>query len=126
MEYVIAALVLGLIPAFIASLKGRNFILWYIYGVLLFIIALIHSLIISKDEKTIAEEKRAQGYTECPFCKEYVKPGALVCPHCQRDIPQPSPEEVAKMDSETVECPICRCRAPKGSNYCPKCKSLLP
>ena len=35
----------GLIPAFIANSKGRNFYLWWIYGFLIFGIALIHSLV---------------------------------------------------------------------------------
>lgn len=37
---------LALIPALIAESKGRSFVKWYIYGVLLFIIALLHSIII--------------------------------------------------------------------------------
>lgn len=81
-----AALILGIIPATIAHQKGRDFVAWYIYGVALFIVALIHSLVIPKSPKQIKEDFEKQGYTECPYCKEYVKPGATVCPHCQRDI----------------------------------------
>ena len=51
MEYIIIACVIGVIPAFIASSKGRNFFLWWIYGACLFVVALIHSLVISKDMK---------------------------------------------------------------------------
>ena len=41
---------LGLIPAFIAEKKGYSFGLWWLYGWLLFIIALIHvSLIPDKN-----------------------------------------------------------------------------
>jgi len=43
-----SALLLGLIPAFIAKKKGRTFITWWIYGTCLFVIALIHSLVISE------------------------------------------------------------------------------
>ena len=43
-------LLLGLIPAFIAMRKGRDFARWYVYGTLLFLIALIHSLVIEKIE----------------------------------------------------------------------------
>lgn len=42
------AAVLGLIPASIAKNKGRSFGLWWVYGWLLFIVALIHSLVIKK------------------------------------------------------------------------------
>ena len=51
----ILALFLGLIPATIAKNKGRSFGRWYVYGVLLFIVALIHSLLISKKSTTQTE-----------------------------------------------------------------------
>lgn len=54
MEVLLICLVIGLIPAFIASSKGRSFFLWYIYGVALFIIAFIHSLVI----KSAADKAR--------------------------------------------------------------------
>lgn len=44
----IIMLFLALIPACIASSKGRNFMFWYLYGYLLFIVALIHSICLSK------------------------------------------------------------------------------
>lgn len=40
-------IIVGWIPALIAHRKGRNFFLWWIYGGALFIIALIHSLLIT-------------------------------------------------------------------------------
>jgi VIT1/CCC1 family predicted Fe2+/Mn2+ transporter len=46
MEILIPAIFLGLIPAFSAKSKGRSFLKWWIYGVLLFIVALIHSIVI--------------------------------------------------------------------------------
>ena len=39
---------LGFIPASIASKKGRSFGLWWLYGFLLFIVALIHSLVMKE------------------------------------------------------------------------------
>jgi hypothetical protein len=39
-------LVIALIPAKIASSKGEDFAKWYCYSVLLFIVALIHSMIL--------------------------------------------------------------------------------
>lgn len=47
--FTIIGLLIGLIPAFIAKNKGRYFIKWWIYGTYLFLIALIHSLVISPD-----------------------------------------------------------------------------
>lgn len=40
MEVLIIAVVLGLITGFIASRKGRSFLLWWFYGAMLFIVAL--------------------------------------------------------------------------------------
>lgn len=85
-DILIVSVFLGLIPAFIAQSKGRPFLLWYIYGIALFIVALIHSIVIQKSEEKKNDDLKSQGYTECPFCKELVKPGATVCPHCQRNI----------------------------------------
>lgn len=47
LELGISAL-LGLIPAHIAQKKGRSFGLWWFYGWMLFIVALIHSLVMKK------------------------------------------------------------------------------
>jgi len=47
MVFAMAALI-GLLPAAIASQKGRSFLGWWCYGALLFIVALPHSLLIRK------------------------------------------------------------------------------
>ena len=49
MVSLIIAAGLGLIPAGIAKKKGRSFGLWWLYGFLLFIVALIHSLVIKQE-----------------------------------------------------------------------------
>jgi hypothetical protein len=77
MEILIIAVLIGLIPAAIASSKGHSFVLWWIYGAALFIVALPHSLMLSA-----GGSKR-----KCPFCAETVRLEAIVCPHCQRDLP---------------------------------------
>jgi len=66
---IVLLLVLALIPAAIAKSKGRDFGLWYIYGVLLFIVALVHSICLS-------------GNVRCPKCQEWIKREATVCKHC--------------------------------------------
>ena len=42
------AAVLGLIPVAIAANKGRSFVGWWIYGTLVFIVALPHALLANK------------------------------------------------------------------------------
>ena len=56
MEVLSIVLIIGIIPAMIASSKGRSFFLWYIYGVLFFIIALVHSILISKNSELVSAE----------------------------------------------------------------------
>lgn len=46
------AVFLGLIPAAIAANKGRSFIGWWVYGSLIFIVALPHSLLVKKANLT--------------------------------------------------------------------------
>ena len=74
MGFIILAILIGLIPATIAQKKGRSFILWWIYGAAIWIVAFPHSLIMSDNRR------------KCPFCAESIKNEARVCPHCQRDI----------------------------------------
>lgn len=48
MELIIGALILGAIPAMIANSKGRSPFLWYFYGLLIWPIALVHSILLKK------------------------------------------------------------------------------
>jgi len=60
MEIFIIAVLIGLIPASIASRKGRSFGLWWLFGALLFIIALPASLLIrgkDREEKPMGNSK---------------------------------------------------------------------
>lgn len=68
---VILLVFLGLIPAAIASRKGHAFVGWWIFGVLILIVALPAAL--------MAKDVRAR----CPACREPVQPDATVCPHCR-------------------------------------------
>lgn len=86
MEVFIIALLIGLIPAFIAQGKGKSFILWWIYGALIFIAALPHSLIMKADQQSIEKQQLSEGMKKCAFCAEMIKQDAKVCRYCSRDV----------------------------------------
>ena len=79
---------LGLIPAGIASSKGRDFITWWVYGTMLFLIALIHSFFL-KPTRDIADRKAAaSGMVKCPQCAEMIRSEAKICRYCGSDVTQ--------------------------------------
>jgi hypothetical protein len=74
---------MALIPAKLASNKGRDFDQWWLYGFLIFPIALIHSITIKMNDKLLLETNQ---FKQCPFCAELIKPEAIVCKHCHKEI----------------------------------------
>jgi hypothetical protein len=86
--FIIIAIVIGLIPAAIARSKGRSFALWWLYGALLWIVALPHALLLKVDQHTLDRQAEAAGMKKCPFCAEMIREEAAVCRFCQREQPQ--------------------------------------
>ena len=86
MEFLVIAVLIGLIPAFIAQSKGRSFVPWWIYGAAIFIVALPHALLLKPNQQLIEQEQLLQGMQKCPFCAEIIKGDAVVCRYCGRDI----------------------------------------
>jgi hypothetical protein len=68
-EILFVAILIGLLPAYLAQKKGRSFGLWWIYGALLFIVALPHALLMKPSPgseealKQDALQRSAQGFT---------------------------------------------------------------
>lgn len=77
MELFFVLLLLGLLPAYIAMNKGRNFLLWWAYGTLLFVVAIFHAITLKPTASYLAEI----GMRYCPQCDRIVKIDDPQCPH---------------------------------------------
>ncbi|HYD26943.1 hypothetical protein [Brevundimonas sp.] len=115
MELLIACMLIGLIPGVIAASRGHNFLLWWLFGAALFIVALPCSLFLKSPERKAEEDARrvardaalaqlvanttaAQGAAtaaaaapsgdtrDCPWCAETIKAAARICRFCNRDV----------------------------------------
>src|SRR5262245_45077699 len=70
------AVCLGLLTAKIASDKGGSFLMWFVAGAFLPILALLLAIFLSPAQ--IAPKS----FKKCPKCAEQVQRSALVCKHC--------------------------------------------
>jgi hypothetical protein len=76
------AVLIGLVPAFIAQKKGKSFLLWWLYGAMLFIVALPHSIWIQADNQKVEQGRMSKGMKTCFYCAELIKREAKVCQYC--------------------------------------------
>ena len=61
MEVIFSIVISGLLASIVANIasnKGRSFSKWFMYGFLIWPIALIHSIAIKKDENVFDEKSR--------------------------------------------------------------------
>lgn len=78
---------LPFVPASIAERKGRSFFLWYLYGLFLWLVAVIHAACLQPNSRA----KLASGLCQCRACREWIDGQASVCPHCRTSDPVQDP-----------------------------------
>lgn len=75
----IMVIVFGTIVAIIARSKGRSGFGWFLYGVAIFPVALVHIL--------VARHADEGDTIKCPMCAETVRAEAKVCRFCGHKLP---------------------------------------
>ncbi len=80
MELFVLALLIGILPANIAKNKGHSFVSWWIFGALMFIIALPCALCL----KDVSDADEEEWY--CTQCAEPIRFEAKICRWCGADV----------------------------------------
>jgi hypothetical protein len=106
MGYIAFALIIGLLPASIAKNKGKDFVIWWIYGAALFIVALPHALMMDADADALEFNAIAKGGKNCRHCADVVKAEAKICRFCQRPIVEGVEKSQALKNNKYEEKPV--------------------
>lgn len=89
--YIVIWIVIAVVVGLIAHSRGRSFIGWAIYGLLIWPVAIVHLLCIGRTERGLERKARAEGRTRCPYCSEHIRREARVCPYCRKEIGRGGP-----------------------------------
>ena len=66
----------------------------------MFIVAFLHSLVLRPTDIAVRREQSEAGFVACPFCAEMVRPQAIVCQHCGRDLAEADPRDDWSPDTD--------------------------
>lgn len=92
MLYVVFWVLMAIAVAAAAGSRGRSRVGWFLYGLLLWPVALVHVLVAAPRAAVLERRALADPRNrKCPFCAEIVKREARVCRHCSRELPDLAP-----------------------------------
>jgi hypothetical protein len=88
-EIVFFWVIFAILVAVYAEKKGRSGVGFFFLAVLLSPLIAFIIVLIAGENRPKAEERQINSgdFRKCPFCAELIKPEALVCKHCGRDLP---------------------------------------
>ncbi|RWU03137.1 hypothetical protein DWB63_13115 [Pseudodesulfovibrio sp. S3] len=119
MGVLLTAMLIGLIPAFIARSKGRSMGAWWIYGTLLFIIALPHSIFM-KNYSTINGKPNIRPCGN-PECHRFLTGDQTEC-WCGWHTSLPSERTPARDEDEFATCLKCGHNQYAHLRICQECR----
>jgi hypothetical protein len=93
--FIVQAVIFAVFGSFIANEKHRNSIVWFFLCFFFSFLAILALIAVPKVEhETLVDKTSAQAV--CPFCKEEIKPDAIICKHCRSDLSKTKPITLAE------------------------------
>lgn len=103
MELFFFWLIMAGVVAFVANSKGKSGGLWFLYGLVIWPIALVHAVVTPKEPDAVERQQRSEGKMRCPNCADWVYKQAKTCPHCQHRLTANSRVQAAALPRTAKE-----------------------
>lgn len=103
MELFVFWLIMAVVVAFVANSKGKSGGLWFLYGLVIWPIALIHAIVTPKEPEAVERQQQSEGKMRCPNCADWVYKQAKTCPHCQHRLTAKSQVQSASLSKTVTE-----------------------